>query len=199
MVEGDVGDDGEERVDDVGGVETTAETNFEDGYLYRFFSRFAISCEVLEGQGGEDFEEAGWMGEIAGFDEEAGGLVDLEVEAGEVFVGDLGAVDLDAFVDTDEVGRGVEAGAVAGGGENAGQGRGGGAFAVGSGDQDGRKGILRVSQGCGEDAHMGKVELAAGSTGGGRGEFMPQSVEMVDRCSIGHGAILGEKCLFGGE
>ena len=46
-----------------------------------------------------------------------GGVVDLEVEAGEVVVGDGCAVDPDALVDAGEVGRGVEGGAVAGGGE----------------------------------------------------------------------------------
>jgi len=34
----------------------------------------------------------------------AGGVVDLEVEAGEIFIVDLDAVDLDALVDADEVG-----------------------------------------------------------------------------------------------
>ena len=141
VVERDVGDDGEEGVDDVGGVETAAQADFEDGDVDRACASLEpFSGEVEEGERGEDLEEAGGMGQIAGFDEAAGGLVDLEVEAGEVVVGDLDAVDLDALVDADEVGRGVEAGAVAGGGEDAGQGGGRGAFAVGSGDQDRREG-----------------------------------------------------------
>jgi len=198
VVEGDVSDDREEGVDDVGGVKTASKPNFEDGYIYRFFSCFAISCEVLEGEGGEDFEEAGWVGEIAGFNEEAGGFVDLEVEAGEVFVRDLDAIDLDAFVDADQVRRGVETCAVAGCCEDAGQGGGGGAFAVGSGDQDGGEGVLRVAEGCGEDAHVGEVKLAAGGAGWGRGELMAQGVEMVDRGSVRHAAILGDSVGFGG-
>ena len=41
VVEGDVGDDGEEGVDDVGGVETAAEAYFEDGDVDRFL-RLAV-------------------------------------------------------------------------------------------------------------------------------------------------------------
>ena len=132
------------------------------------------------------------MGKIAGFDQAPGSFVDLEVEAGEVVVRNLGAVDLDALVDTDQVRRGVEAGAVAGGGEDAGERGGRGAFAVGSGDQDGGEAGLRIAKSGGEDAHVGEVELAAGCAGSGRGELVAQSVEMVDRSSVRHGAILGE-------
>ena len=137
-------------------------------------------------------KKLGWWGRCAGGDEAAGGVVDLEVEAGEVVVGDGVAVDLDALVDADEVGRGVEAGAVAGGGEDAGERGGGGAFAVGSGDEDGGEGGLGVAERCGEDAHVGEVELAAGRSGRGGGEFVAEGVEMVDRCDVGHGGILGE-------
>ena len=84
VVEGDVGDDGEEGFDDVGGVEAASHAHFEDGDV-DFLLR-----EVEEGQGGEGFEEAGVVGRGARFgDQAAGGVVDLEVEAGEVVVGDL--------------------------------------------------------------------------------------------------------------
>ena len=126
------------------------------------------------------------MGECAGLDEGAGCVIDAEVEAGEVVVGDdvelagtsagggvdggvLGGVDgdadLDALVDAEQVGRGVEAGAVAGVGEDGGKRGGGGAFAVGSGDKDGREASLRIAERRGESAHVGEIELAAcGST-----------------------------------
>ena len=45
--------------------------------------------EVEEGEGGEGLEEAGRVGECAGGDEGAGGVVDVEVEAGEVVFGDV--------------------------------------------------------------------------------------------------------------
>ena len=84
VVEGDVGEDGEERLDDVGGVEAAAEADFEDGDVDLLLG------EVEEGEGGEDLEEAGGVGEVAGGDEAVGGVVDVEVEAGEVVVGDRG-------------------------------------------------------------------------------------------------------------
>ena len=53
-----------------------------------------------------------------------------------------------------------------------------------------------IAQGRGEDAHVGKVELAAGGAGWGRGELVAQGVEMVDRCSVRHAAILGDGARF---
>jgi hypothetical protein len=180
MVEGDVGEDGDEGVDNVGGVETTAEAYFEDGDVdccaqgERRLRRgvFCLTREVEKREGSDDFKEAGGVGELVGFDEVAGSFVDAEVEAGEVFVGDLAAVNLDALVDAAEMGRGVEGGAIAGGGEDAGKGGGGAAFAVGSGDEDGREGELGVAEGFGKDAHMVELELAAGGTGRGRGQLL---------------------------
>src|ERR1700722_20379065 len=130
--------------------------------------------------------------ETARFDEATGGLIDVEVEAGKVFVGDGSAVDLDALVDADQMGGGVEGGAVVGSGEDAGEGGGGGAFAVGSGDEDRGEGGLRFAEGRGEDAHVGEVELATGRGGRGGSELVAQGVEMVDRCGVRHGAILGD-------
>ena len=66
MVEGDVGEDGEERIDDVGGVETASEAYFEDGDVDGGLGCPGaigfVSCEVEEGKGGEDLEETGRMG-----------------------------------------------------------------------------------------------------------------------------------------
>jgi hypothetical protein len=196
MIEGDVGEDGEERIDDVGGVETSSEADFEDGDVYGPLMGWAWLREVQKGECGEDLEEAGRVGKGAGFDEVPGGFVYLEVEAGKVFVGDGDAVDLDALVDADEVGRGVEAGAVASGREDAGEGSGGRAFAIGSGDQDRGKGLLRVSESGGEGAHVGEIELSPRRAGGRGREFMAKSVQMVDRCGVGHAAILGDRASY---
>ena len=43
------------------------------------------------------------------------GVVDAGSSGGEVVVGDFGAVDADALIGADEMGRGIEAGAEAGG------------------------------------------------------------------------------------
>ncbi|WP_433984331.1 hypothetical protein [Tunturiibacter empetritectus] len=125
----------------------------------------ALSREVEKAYRGENLKEAGRVGQVAGLDEMAGGLVDLKVEAGEVLVGDLLPVDLDSLVDADQVGRGVEAGAVACGGEDAAESGGRGAFTVGSGNQNRGEGGLRVAQGSGEDPHVGEVKLPARGTG----------------------------------
>lgn len=102
MVERDVGDDGDQRVDDVGGVEASAKADLEDGNIN------GLLGEVEERERGQCLEEAGRVGQVAGADQPFGGGVDLEVEPREVVVGDGGAVDLDALVDAGEVGRGVE-------------------------------------------------------------------------------------------
>ncbi len=52
MVEGDVGEDGEEGLDDVGGVETAAEADFKDGDVDLLLG------EVGEGYGGDEAETA---------------------------------------------------------------------------------------------------------------------------------------------
>ncbi len=144
VVEGDVGDDGEKGVDFVCDDTATAEADFQNGDVDRLCLTWSFSREVVKGEGREDLEEAWGMGKIAGFDEATGGFVHLKVESGEVFVGDLSGVDLDAFVDANQVRRGVEAGTVAGDGEDAGQSGGGGALAVGSSNQNGGEGGLGV-------------------------------------------------------
>ena len=166
VIKGDVGDDREQGLDDVGSVEAASEAHFEDG------DADFLLAEVEEGQGGEGFEEA-WMVREGGFgDETAGGVVDVEVEAGEVVVGDGGAVDPDALVDAGEVRGGVEGGAVAGGGEDAGERGGGRALAVGSGDEDGGESGLRIAEGGGENAHVGEVEFAARRGGSGGSQLV---------------------------
>ena len=133
VVEGDVGDDGEERIDDVGGVEAAAHADFEDSDL-----DFGLG-KVEKGHGGQDFEEAGELRSLPSATSCLRGIVDAEVDGGEGIVGDFGAIDADALVGAREMRRGVEAGAQAGGGQDRGEGRGRGAFAVGAGDEDGGK------------------------------------------------------------
>ena len=101
VVEGDVGDDGEERVDDVGGVETSAEAHFEDGDLGVALGK------PKEGDSGEALEEAdGVCGrECPGITRVGGGVVDAEVEAGEVVVRD--GVKIDGAEGGGDVGGGV--------------------------------------------------------------------------------------------
>ena len=192
VIEGDVGDDRDQRFDDVGGIETAAHADLEDGDIDGMSSICLLSGKVQETEGRDGLEEAGGVRQGAFANEALSSVVDAEVEAGEVFVGDLDAVDPDALVDSGEVGGGVEAGAVSGGVEDAGEGSGGGALAVGSGDENRREGGLRVAEGCSKDAHVGEVELTPGGVGGWRSELVAQGVEMIDRCAVRHAAILGE-------
>ena len=53
VVKGNVGDDGNEGSDDVGGIKTSAEANFNDGNVYTGIS------EVLESHGNGHFEKGG--------------------------------------------------------------------------------------------------------------------------------------------
>ena len=176
--------------DDVGGVEPAAEADLEDGNVG------VTLGEPEEGNSGEALEEAGRVREGALRDEAGGDVVDAEVEAGEVVVRDGmeldgaeggGVVDggvlggdrrrgkLHALVDANEVRRGVEGGTVAGGREDAGEGGGGGAFAVGASDEDGGDCVLGVAEGAHEGAHVGEIELAGGGAGGrGREAQVPR-------------------------
>ena len=222
MIERDVGDDGEDRVDDVGGVETASEAYFEDGDVE------VLLGEVEEGEGGEGFEEAGMVRELAGGDEGLGGVVDTEVEAGEGVFGNfvearagcwvlgvggqrrnteilsqnrlrmmagllraragLGGVgDADAFGDAGEVGRGVEASAIAGGSEDGGKRGSGAALAVGAGDEDCGELFLRIAQRGGKDAHVSEVEFAARHRWG---KLQTERLKTVDRRCVRHRGIL---------
>ena len=192
VVERDIGDDRNQGVNDIRRVETAPKPYLQNCDVDRLRFTGPFSREVKKSKGRQDLEEARRMGKLPGFDQAAGGLVDLEVELCEVLVRNLGAVDLDALVNTDQVGRGVETGAVTRRGQDTGQGGGRGAFAVGSGNQNRGEAGLRMAQSGSQNPHVGEVELAAGRAGRGRGKFVAQSVEMVDRSSIGHGPILGE-------
>src|ERR1017187_6796949 len=84
VVERDVGQDGEQRIDDVGGVEPAAHTHFQDGDLH------VALGEVEESQRGQRLEEAGMVRQPASRDQLPARLVDAKVEARKGFLGNLG-------------------------------------------------------------------------------------------------------------
>ena len=92
VVERDVGEDGEQRIDDVGGVEPAAHAHFQDGDLHWFpdGSVCFLVREVQESQRGQRLEEARMVRQPAGRDQLPGRLVDAKVEARKVFLGNLG-------------------------------------------------------------------------------------------------------------
>ena len=61
MVKTDVGDDGEDRGDDVGAIQSASQSNFCDGDIYLLLGK------ILKCQGGGQFEErtVQWLEEVA--------------------------------------------------------------------------------------------------------------------------------------
>lgn len=167
VIHADVGEDGEARGDEVGGVVASAHGGFDDGPLY------VLSSEPAEGEGSPGFFVAervvlstGVLHPgvvqgaefIHGFDEGGGGN-HLTVEE-EFFVGEL------------EVGADVRAGFEAHAGEQGGEHDGDGAFAAGPGDVNSGKLRLRVSGKSEEVGHAGDlgVKFVLAFCGGTRGE-----------------------------
>ena len=134
-------------------------------------------CEVVVGDGAEG-EFAVRSGGGAG------------VDGGSVLGGQDGMGELDALVDAAEVRAGVESCTVAGSGEDGGQGCGGGAFAVGAGDEDGGEAPLRVAECGAEAAHVLEVEAPFRA----RRQLRDECVEMGDGFGVVHPAILPGWC-----
>lgn len=132
MLHADVGDDAQNRHDDVRGVEPSAEPRLDDGHLD------VALREVVEGQRGGHLEEREPQ-----FDHAVVVLVD---EVDHLLLGNHLAVDADAFAEVLQVGRGEESRAVARLLEHRGDDVRDGALAVGSGHVDGEEVALGVAQ-----------------------------------------------------
>ena len=135
------------------------------------------------------------------------GVVDLGVEPGKVGVGNLreceravsvrglvavlagqdGVGKLDALVGARKMGAGVESRAITRHAEDARKRGGGGALAVGAGNQDGRDARLRIAEVRAERAHMGQIEFADGTGAGRGGKLGGQGVQVVNRFCVSHG------------
>jgi hypothetical protein len=108
VIEVDTGDDGNDRVKNVGGIESAAEADFEDAEFD------ASAGEVFECHGRDAFE-IGWMrAELSVGEELFDQIVNASEGFGEGIVADLLAIDANALVDSFEVGGSVEAGAAGG-------------------------------------------------------------------------------------
>src|SRR5262249_10635542 len=82
VIECDIGDDRQQGIDDVGGVKAAAQTDLKNRDL-----SFLLS-EVEKGERGEDLKEARVVRKLSFSDQLLRGRVGLEVESGEVIVGD---------------------------------------------------------------------------------------------------------------
>ena len=185
VVDADVSDDRQLRVDDVGGVEATAEADLEDGDID------ALLRVIAERDSGEEFEKAGRMREFAVSDERGGRGVDECEENGKVVVGNLVELGgfavgkLDALVDAEQVGRGVEAGAKTGSAEDRGERGGGRTLAVGAGDEHGAEGAVRVPERVQQSADVVERPLAR-SAGSASAQFGTHAGQARQGFFVGH-------------
>src|SRR5258706_11899996 len=129
VVESYIPDHADARLDDVGRIEASSHTDFEDRDFDWNFG------EMLEGNGGNHLEKAGMPWKFAFGDEILSSPFDAVVQAGEIIVSDGGAVHANPFVNADQMRRGVETDAISGHLQDGSEGGSRRAFAVGSRDQ----------------------------------------------------------------
>ena len=180
VVERDVGDDGKKRVDDIGGVETSAHAHFEHGDIDMRLG------EVKQRLGGEDLKKTGKLGKAFVENQLLRCIVDVEIKPRKDLVVDFDAIKANALIHAGQVGRGVKAGAQTGGGEDGGQRCCSGAFAVGARDEHGGKAAMRVAEGGEQDANLSEREFAPGLAGA-LVELGNHGVELIDGSGVGHG------------
>ena len=147
MVEADVGDHGHEAVGHVGGIPSTAEADFDHRRVHRPIG------EPAEPGPGDDLEP----GEVHVGPEQRLEIGDLGEQLGQLGITDRLAVGHQPFVDSLEVRAGEGSHREALGHQQGGQGPGGGRLAVGPGQVDDRRGILRVAEDVGETLHPRRI------------------------------------------
>jgi len=179
VVERNVRNDGDEWIDDIGGVEAAAHADFENSEIN------VLLRKVQEGHGGKGLKETGQRLELLVEDELLACVMDAEVEACKVVVGDLRASDADTLIGADEVRRRIEAGAEARGCGNGGERGRGGAFAVGAGNEDRPELLVRIAKSRKERADLVEGELATGLAGV-RGELGRHGAELIDSGGVRH-------------
>ena len=132
VVHADVGDDAELGDDDVGAVQATAQSDFDDGDVDLLFGK------VVEGHRCRQFKE----GRMERFEERTF-LLD---KTNDFFLRYRFPVDADAFPEVNQVGGGVKSGLVAGALQDGCQCVGAGTFAIGPGDMNGAELPVRMSE-----------------------------------------------------
>ena len=132
MVAADVCDDGGNRTDDVGTVQPSAQSHFDDGVVHLFL------CEVEKSQRCGELEKGG----VKRLEEAALGLHEVD----DALLGYHGAVDADALAKVYQVWRGVQPDLEAGQLQPRRQGMGTGAFAVCTGHMDAFVAAVRVCE-----------------------------------------------------
>ena len=107
MIDADIGDDRDDGLNDVGGVQAAAQADLEDGKLH-----VLLGAEE-QSHGGEQLEKARGVRQQGAADQFRGLLIHLSEEPAEVLVGDLGKCAVGrgahALVHAQQVRRGVQA------------------------------------------------------------------------------------------
>src|ERR1700682_3947051 len=176
MIERDVGDDADLRLNHISGVEPPAHADLEHRNIY-FLSR-----EVFKSDGGQHFEKAGMPWQFILSDEPLGGSVDHVVQQGKLVVADFFPIDSDALVDPNQMRRGVQARAYTGSLQDRSQGCCGRAFAIGPGNQNAGKSPLRMIECPEQYAHVVQVELGRWHLR----QFVAQGVDSRNGSFVGH-------------
>ena len=132
VVAADVREEADQRRDHVGGVQPAAHAGLEHSRVHLFFGE------------PEKRQQGGGL-EVRGLAIAEHGLQPLD-HRGEARLADALAIDTEALTHAAQVRRGIEAGAIAGRGEDGGKGRAHRALAVGAGDVQDRQAALRAAQ-----------------------------------------------------
>jgi hypothetical protein len=188
VIERDVGDDGNERLDDIRRVQPPAHADFQHGQIHLGFG------EGAEGQSGQRLKEAGVARQRAFTDQPSRAVVHAEVVAREGLVGDERAGDPDPFVDPIQMRRGVQARPIAGGQQDRRERGRGGSFAVGPGDEDRAKALLRMPEGGDQRPHLLQPKLAP-RLPRSNVQLGGASVKSVEGGGIGHRSVPAEGSL----
>jgi len=135
--------------------------DFEPGSIEPHLHMNLRLREVPEGHGGESFEVAGLVGQAAFGQQRLDGVGDGVEGGSELGVAGGDALHRDALVDADQVGRGVEPGAVVCLPQDGVHQGGHRALAVGAGNMDGDELSLRVAEAFQYGADVVQVPLQA--------------------------------------
>ena len=146
MVQADAGDQRHFRQADIGRIESSAQADLDDRHID------PPPDEMKKAQGGGHFKE--------GRGHPAGGELDLYQQAGQLRRGDGLAVDLNAFLDAAEMGRGEQAGVVAGPAKDGRQHGGRRAFALAAGHVHDAQALLRITKALEQPPHTVELEVA---------------------------------------
>ncbi len=176
MVERYVSDDRNQRIDNVGGIESSAHSDFEHRDLH------PNAGEVLERHDRQHLKEAGMPRQLARTQQLLGSALDPIVNLAELNVGNGLAVDPDALIDAHQVRRAVKSSLVSRRAQDRRQRGRGRAFAIGPGHQYAGKTSLRIAQRRQHLPHIRQVELVRRSAG----QLMPELVKLINRGLVGH-------------